>query len=269
LARSDPQGRGDLPPDIAVALGAAGSRLGLFAGQVTWFRSLGSTNDLLLGRAVSGAPEGTVIVAGAQTAGRGRLGRTWHSPEGAGLYVSVLLRPSRAMVALLTLAAGVAIADGLHAVTGLDPALKWPNDLWVGQRKLGGILAEGTVTPGAPAQVVVGFGLNLMRAALPPDVAGRATSLEEETGRPAERGEVLAACLGALARRYGQLATDPAGVLDAWRVRARPLMGRRVEWDSLEGLRSGVSAGVDEDGALRVQTASGVERIIAGEVRWM
>lgn len=269
MPRSDAAIPGGCPPALTAALARAGDRLGLFAGRLQWHGSVSSTNDLALALAAAGEPEGAVVVAEAQESGRGRLGRTWHSPPGSGLYVSVLLRPSQTVAALLTLAAGVALADGLAAATGLRPALKWPNDIWVGLRKLGGILAEGSLPAVGPSYVVLGFGLNLTRAALPPEVAARATSLEEELGRSVDRDDVLVECLAALAIRYAELGRHPAGVLEAWREAAQPLLGRRVEWDAGDDVRNGVATGVDAQGALQIETGNGVLTVRAGEVRWI
>lgn len=238
--------------------------------QILWYADVSSTNDIAQRYAQHGAPEGRVVIADAQTAGRGRRGRTWASPPGAGLYVSIVLRPAGAVASLLTLAAGVAIADGLKASTGLQPVLKWPNDVWIGQRKLGGILAEAGSSPRGVDYVVLGFGINVLRASYPPDVAARAISLEEELGRPVDRGLVLAECLVELSARYEQLRLgQSAGVLAAWRAAAQPMLRRHVEWDHSGDVRTGVAVDVDETGALIVDTPAGRERIIAGEVRWI
>jgi BirA family transcriptional regulator, biotin operon repressor / biotin---[acetyl-CoA-carboxylase] ligase len=258
----------NLPADIAEALAIYGDRLGLFSQDVTWHPRIASTNDAALALADHGAAEGTVIAADMQTAGRGRHGRAWSSPAGAGLYVSVILRPVEGTAPLLTIAAGVAIADGIAEATGLQVALKWPNDVYVSGRKLAGILAEaGTASTGI-GHVVLGFGINLMPAAYPPDVAARATSLEVELGRPVDRGLLLAACLAALALRYRQLSTDAPGVANAWRRYAAAMLGRPVE--CIVGLQAlqGIAEDIDQDGALVVRTAAGVTRIISGEVLW-
>ena len=131
-----------LPPDFVSALDRSRPRLGPLASRVLFFSSVGSTNDVAATLASQGGAEGAVVVADAQTAGRGRRGRTWFSPPGSGLYVSVVLAPARAReggdraTALLTLAAGVALAEAVERVTGLSPAIKWPNDLLVVRRKL-------------------------------------------------------------------------------------------------------------------------------------
>jgi BirA family biotin operon repressor/biotin-[acetyl-CoA-carboxylase] ligase len=258
-----------LPEELARPLAAAAPRLGPLARQVSWYAELSSTNDLATASAERGAHEGYVIVADMQTAGRGRHGRSWCSPPGAGLYVSVVMRPLPHAVSLLTVAAGVAVAEGIRAATGLAPTLKWPNDVYVGPRKLAGILAEAGGIPGGAQHVVVGFGVNLLPAAYPREIAERATSLEAELGRSVDRGAVLAECLAALSARYDDLQRGrSSAVLDAWRAFARPMLGRPVEWNGRKGMQRGVAEDVDESGALIVRTESGPERVISGEVRW-
>ncbi len=259
-----------LPAEFAEPLGRVSARVGPFARRVLWYADVTSTNDVAMGFAERGVQEGCVVVADAQSAGRGRHGRTWVSPPGAGLYVSVVLRPQPRVIPLLTLAAGVALADGIGDATGLAVQLKWPNDVYVGGRKLAGILAEAGVSSAAEPYVVLGFGINVLPAAYPADVAGRATSLEAELGRPADRGLVLASCLAALASRYQMLRDgERSAVIADWRTRARPLLGRAVEWDATEGVRRGVAEDVDDRGALLVRTPDGPARIVSGEVRWV
>ena len=257
------------PDDIAAALAAAAPRLGPFARQLHWHATVPSTNDVAARLADAGAAEGLVVGADAQSAGRGRHGRTWASPPGAGLYVSTVLRPSAPVAPLLTIMAGVAIADGIAAATGLSPQLKWPNDLNVDGRKLAGILAEGG-TSVSGAHVVLGIGINALPAALPPEIAGRATSLEGELSRPVDRGVVLAECLAALALRYAQLRDgDRAGIITAWRARAASLLRRRVEWHRDGAPTRGVAENIDDTGALLVRMPDGLVRVTSGEVTWL
>ena len=209
-----------------------------------------------------GAKHGVVIVADQQTSGRGRRGTTWVSPPLAGLYLSFVARPDNPALSLITLAAGVAVRDGVQAATGLAADLKWPNDLIVGPRKLAGILAEG-ISIGSPDQaVIVGVGVNVQPAAYPPDVAARAVSLEGELGRSIDRGLLLSEILIAL---WDRLAQRPGDILQAWRAASPNATGTRVEW----GGKHGTTAGIDDSGALLVKTNAGIERIIAGELRWM
>jgi len=230
------------------------------------FAAVGSTNDV-----AAALPVGSVVVADQQTAGRGRRGHTWFSPPRAGLYVSVVLAPAAARVdppratMLLTLAAGVAIAEGIEAASGLATALKWPNDVVAGGRKLAGILAErrGDL-------VVLGYGINVMAAAFPPELRDRATSLESEVGREVDRDLVLDETLAALSRRYDDLVDGRFdAILDAWRARAPRAVGAKVSWIAQGVARSGVTCGIDDHGALLVRVDDGVERIISGEIQWL
>jgi BirA family biotin operon repressor/biotin-[acetyl-CoA-carboxylase] ligase len=263
-----------VPDDITEALVRAQARLGAFGQALVWYDDIGSTNDAASAIAQRGGAEGTVVAANAQTAGRGRLGRVWASPPGAGLYVSTILRPSAQALPLLTIGAGVALAAGLEAGTGLRVELKWPNDLVVGRRKLGGILSEAVslAAGGAPTvdRVIVGFGINLLSAAYPPDIETRATSIEGELGRPPDRGLVLAECLAAFAATYDALQRgDAARVTAAWRARAARHLDRHVEWDDGAGRMRGVAHDIDATGALLVRVGNQLVRVISGEVRWL
>jgi BirA family biotin operon repressor/biotin-[acetyl-CoA-carboxylase] ligase len=166
----------------------------------------------------------------------------------------------------LTLAAGVAIAEAVEAATGLAVDLKWPNDLFVGRRKLAGILAE---SPAVNA-VVLGYGINVGPMAYPPALADRATSLESELGRAIDRHQLFAETLAALARRYEDLLDGRFdAILDAWRRRAPAATGARVSWTTDSGERAGTTQGVDDHGALLVRAGESVERIVAGAITWL
>ena len=244
-------------------------RLGGLGRRIHWLDTASSTNDIAARLAELGAEEGTVVVADAQTAGRGRLGRVWFSAPGAGLYASIVLRLVPG--ALLTLASGVALAEGVEASTGLPAELKWPNDLMVGKRKLAGILAEASARGAALQYIVLGFGLNLRPVAYPPELADRATSVEAEIDRPADRALILAEVLVALAARYADLQGGRFDViLSAWRQRASSsLSGAPVEWDAGNGVVRGRAEDIDESGALLVRVGGRIERVTAGEVRWV
>jgi BirA family biotin operon repressor/biotin-[acetyl-CoA-carboxylase] ligase len=166
---------------------------------------------------------------------------------------------------LVTIAAGVAVTEGIASATGLSTHVKWPNDVHVAGRKLAGILAEG-----AASHLILGIGINVQPAAYPPDIASRATSIEAELGRPVDRGLVLAECLAAFASRYRELRENrAAGIVEAWRMRAAPMLGRRVEWESAGQRCTGLAENIDDDGALVVKVAAGTLRIRSGEVRWL
>lgn len=265
-----------IPDDLARALAASSARRGRFGDPLYFFSETGSTNDVAELLAEHGAPEGATVVAFAQTAGRGRFGRTWFSPAGAGLYVSVVCR-NGAAAPLLTLAGGVAVAGGIRAATGLPVQIKWPNDIVVAdrtgparRRKLAGLLAEASSGGDGLQYVILGFGINLRPAAYPPDLADRATSIETELGRSVDGALVLAETLASFAGSFERLAAgDARHVLTHWRELAPSSRGVPVEWDTPGGVLSGVSEGIADDGALLVRVGDRVERIISGEVRWM
>ena len=262
-----------LPHEFAEPLNRRMPELSPLAARVTWHAETGSTNADVAALAESGAPEGVIVIADLQTAGRGRLGRSWSSPPGVGIYASVLLRPDAHVACLLSIAAGVAIAEAIEDVTGLRPALKWPNDVYLDgggahpSRKVAGILAEAGGS-GAEGWVVVGFGINVLPAPHSPELS-RATSIEADLGRAVDRGELFAACVARLAARYTDLKSGRRNsVLDAWRARAASSVGRRVEWNEGGLMRSGVVSGIDDDGGLLVATDGGAAKIVSGEVRW-
>lgn len=280
----DPERTDTFPADVRDALAASRAERGAFGEPLYFYASLGSTNDVAARLAEAGASEGTTVVAEEQTAGRGRSGRAWFSAPGAGLYVSVIVRPEKGpgpfsepakkgpgpySPGVLTLAAGVALATAVREATGLQADIKWPNDLLCGRRKLAGILAEASAKGAALDAIVVGFGINIREVAYPPELADRATSIEAELGRPVDRGLVLARALARLSEvRESLRRGDSAAVLDQWRHHSPASVGRVVWWKGPEGERRGTTAGLDADGALLVDTGGVRERIIAGEVFW-
>ncbi len=265
-----------IPPDFAAALAGSSARLGRFGSPAYYFTETSSTNDIASFLAERGAAEGTMVFASAQTAGRGRLGREWFSPPGAGLYVSVVIRETGA-APYLTLAGGVAVAEGVRAATGLPVEIKWPNDVVVPagsafprRRKLAGILAEASSGPDSIDHVVLGFGVNLRPAAYPVDIADLATSIETELGRRPDAPRVLVEILARLEELVDLLASGSrAPLLTRWRELAPSSIGAPVQWHGPDGWSSGVSAGIADDGALLVRAGGSVQRLIAGEVKWL
>jgi BirA family transcriptional regulator, biotin operon repressor / biotin---[acetyl-CoA-carboxylase] ligase len=243
--------------------------------QIRTYGCVTSTMDVALAAVDEGAAEGLVIVADEQTAGRGRRGRVWSSPAGAGLYMSFVLRPGvhtlpAGALSLLPLAAAVAVRGAIMRTTGVTAHLKWPNDLLVGQRKLAGILAEG-LDVGSPAQtVIVGIGINVTSASHPDDVAVRATSIEAESGRPVDRSLLQQHVVHAVDGAYESLRLGRADeMLRAWREAAPSAEGATVEWWTASGTQRGTTAGIDTAGALLVRTDHAVERVVGGELLWL
>lgn len=232
--------------------------------RVEVYAELGSTNTRLRERAAEGAAEGTVIVARAQTAGRGRLGRTWNSPPDAGLYASILERPgieaSRSHV--LTLAAAIAVAEAISGlgVTGVE--IKWPNDVLANGRKISGILTESSLLDGRIDSAVVGIGVNVRRTAVPEDLIDRATSLENE-GVVVEPSQVLTRVLERLAvwRPRAESAGDEA-IVSRWLDFAPMAMGATVHVADGAGAYDAVTEGITDDGRLRVRKSDGLLEIL-------
>jgi BirA family transcriptional regulator, biotin operon repressor / biotin---[acetyl-CoA-carboxylase] ligase len=231
--------------------------------------SLDSTNLEALRQAKAGAAEGLCITARAQTQGRGRLDRSWQSPADAGLYMSLLLRPTFETSAwpLITLMTAVAARDALVKTCGISVDIKWPNDLCVNDKKLCGILAE-TVETTSGGAVVIGVGINLTSEILPL-VPAEATSIESETGVRPKAEQVLDELLKSFAEKYELLNNDPGRehILREWCAHSSYAMGRQVRVSLGEESFEGTTRGLESDGALRVETSDGKTRIVrAGDV---
>ena len=241
-----------------------------FRPTILRFDSLPSTNTEAARQARAGAAEGLCVVAREQTAGRGRQQRAWASPADAGLYFSVVLRPRLEAAAwpLVALAAAVAVRDALRESCRLDADIKWPNDLLAGGRKLCGILAEA-VEAGRGRACVVGIGVNLSDGAFPPELRERATSVEAVTGATPDREALLSALVRALAARYARLQGPGGGeeTLRAWAAASTYAAGKRVRVALGAEEFHGTTRGLEPDGALRVETATGEIKIVrAGDV---
>ena len=235
------------------------------------FERTASTNDLIdrLGR--EGSQEGIAIFAEAQTRGRGRLGRSWESPPRLGLWFSVLLRPGWAppRVTRLVVMAAVAVRQGVQAVTGLAPEIKWPNDLQVRGLKIGGILSEMSAELDRLRYVVLGIGLNVNQSYedLPAELRGSATSLRLASGGAWDRAELAVAILRALDDGYARLCRgDFFGLAEEWEA-ACTTIGREVTIRAGDRCLRGRAESLDEDGALLVRSEYGhLEPVTGGDV---
>ena len=215
-----------------------------------------STNERAKELARGGAPHGTLVTAGEQSAGRGRHGHEWSAPAGTAVLMSVVLRDLDEAQELLPLAAAVAVCEAAEALAPLRCRVRWPNDVWVDGLKLAGILIEGRPQEG---WAVLGIGVNVTTRAFPPELTDIATSIElAAPGRGAALGRTLDELLRALDRR---LADTQAVILAAWRERDA-LHGSAVRWADGEG----TAAGIDDSGSLLVETESGMRALQAGEV---
>jgi BirA family biotin operon repressor/biotin-[acetyl-CoA-carboxylase] ligase len=247
----------DEPSRLSMPTIAERTEQSMFGRSFRYHDEIESTNVEAKRLAAAGAPEGTVVVAESQSAGRGRLGRRWTSPAGKGLLFSALLRPPLGMADahLLTLVAAVAACDAIESLVPVTVRLKWPNDLFVDDRKVGGILLEAAGEQDAIDWVVVGIGLNVNTeyAELPVALRRTAVSLKIASGHPVDRSELLARLLLALEEAYLDAARNGfENALAQFRERDY-LLKRCVSVQTRRGPVVGEAAGVDEKGALLVQ----------------
>jgi len=237
--------------------------------RVLRYESLPSTNTEVARLASEGAEAGLAVVADEQTAGRGRLQRAWLSPKGTGLYFSILLRPEVAPERwpLITFVAALATGDALLEASAVHTDIKWPNDLLANERKICGILAEAIETPTGRA-VVLGIGINLTNQAFPGDLATVATSVANESGRAPEREAILTSLLNALSRWYSLLheMDGPEKIVAAWSSRSSYASDKLVQVKNGAETLQGRTRGIENDGALRLETARGIQLIRAGDV---
>lgn len=229
-----------------------------------------STNTVADEAARQGAREGTVIAAQGQRAGKGRWGRSWESPIGKNLYISTVFRPHIVpdQVAVLTLVAGLAVAEMVIEDYGVAVQLKWPNDIWLNGKKLGGILAELHTEKGHVSHVVVGLGLNVNATAtdFSPEIAGTATSMHIATGKIFSVKEMAENWCHHLEHCYREFMIDGFGGMQKEYEAVMALKGETVRIDGVGPEVSGVVSGVDTQGRLLLQSADQTITIDAGEV---
>lgn len=230
-----------------------------------------STNDVAKQYALQGALEGTVVLAEQQTQGRGRQGRSFASPPGVGVYLSLLLRPQLALSRLpqLTLITAVAVAEAITTVSALPVTLKWPNDVEIYGRKTAGILTEAFVSAEAVPVVIVGIGINVNTtlAQFPVDLHPRVTSLALAAGHPVSRHRLIASLLEHLERLYYAFPTTGMEPIRQRWLHYGAIVGRHVRFSQANTTATGIVQGLDDDGALLVQSPTGVvHRLFSGEV---
>lgn len=240
--------------------------------SLIYFDSIDSTNTQAKLLAAQGAPHGTVLIADHQTGGRGRRGRSFHSPAGTGIYMSVILRPQCAPAGLmhLTCAAAVAMCGAVEESAGFRPGIKWTNDLVFGKRKLGGILTElGFDTAGMVSYAIIGTGVNCCQSLsdFPEDIKDMAGSLATVSGKSIDRAAVAAAMMDAFYRMDRELLTRKADILNRYRADCVTL-GKEISAVKADGsIRHGVALDIDEEGGLIVRFADGhTETVNSGEV---
>jgi BirA family biotin operon repressor/biotin-[acetyl-CoA-carboxylase] ligase len=245
----------------------------MFGEPLRHFQACPSTNDEAMRWARIGAPHGAVVRADAQSSGRGRNGRTWNSPSGKGLYFTLIVRPTLEMSAVpqLTMLAALGAAQALDRFAR-GAAVKWPNDILLNSRKVGGILSEASPRSDVSSHVdwaVIGIGLNINHEAddLPPRPIYPATSLLIDSGRRQNADDVLEVVLEEIRGLYERFATGEwEAIRRQWQTRDA-LLGRDVEVTTLDGAWRGFASSVETDGALCVRDERGPRRVVAGDVR--
>lgn len=254
---------GKLSPDLI----ASGLGTSWLARKIVYYDRVGSTNEEARKLALAGTPEGTLVVADEQTAGRGRLERQWLAPAGQALLFSLVFYPDVAPrnAFQLTMLSSLACVHAVRNVTGLQPAIKWPNDLLLGGKKLAGILSE-MGQAGERLYAVVGIGLNVnVDFSAWPELAQRATSLHQALGRPVPRLPLLQEILREIEVRYDRLRAGQSPY-DEW-VASLATLGRQVRVTTPEGVYEGRASGVDAEGALQLALPDGTtRRILVGDV---
>jgi len=242
-----------------------------FGKDIYVFSEVDSTNVVAFRLVMQGAQEGTVVLAESQTRGKGRLGRRWESPAGSNIYLSIILRPKipPTKLPLITLMAAVACAEAIEEVAGLLPTIKWPNDLLIKGKKLGGILTEADMEMDVINFVVVGIGINcnMTRTSFPPSIQDTATSLQEALGREISRLPLIRAILRNLEQWYTVLVQGRGREIRRRWKELSHIGGKGIAVTFMGTVVEGTALDIDDDGALLVQVGGGgVKRIVAGDV---
>jgi BirA family biotin operon repressor/biotin-[acetyl-CoA-carboxylase] ligase len=260
----------EIPDLLMPQLIRRGSHATLLGRKIRHFYQLESTSDTAMALALQGEPEGTVVIAEEQTRGRGRMGRNWFSEKGSGIYLSILLRPALRprSAPLLSLMTAVAMCQAIENVSGLKPDIKWPNDVLLGGKKCGGILAEMNADLDHIKYAVVGVGFNINQTAFPEELQQKATSLNLEGGRRFSRVEWVAHFLSCFENCYQKLsANQTAAIIGEWSRRSSFAAGKQVTVEVGNRKLQGTTTGLAEDGTLRVRLEDGsLQEIASGEI---
>ena len=242
----------------------------MFGKRIHHFFRTDSTNRVAMELGYTNEPEGAVVIAEEQTAGRGRAGRNWHSERATGIYATLLLRPkiSPVQAPLLTMMAGLSAHAAIQAQTGLQPDLKWPNDLMLNGKKLGGILTEMHAEPTVVRFVIVGIGINVNQEKFPAELSAIATSLRAETGRGQSRLELLARLLREFETDYNRFLRDGSGsVTERFTQVSSYASGKKVRVTNGKETYIGVTAGLRPEGLLQIRREDGaLVTVLAGDV---
>jgi BirA family biotin operon repressor/biotin-[acetyl-CoA-carboxylase] ligase len=242
----------------------------IFGKKIHHFFRIDSTNRVAMVLGYAGEPEGSLVLAEEQTAGRGRAGRTWHSERASGIYATLLVRPklSPVQAPLLTMLAGLSAYSAIKAQTDLQPDLKWPNDLMLRGKKLGGILTEMHADTSLVKFVIVGIGINVNQERFPAELGSAATSLRIESGKTQSRLELLARLLREFETDYARFLRDGAiSITERFSQVSSYAMGKKVRVTNGDDTYTGITAGLRPEGLLQVQRDDGsIDTVFAGDV---
>ncbi|MCU0499037.1 MAG: biotin--[acetyl-CoA-carboxylase] ligase [Anaerolineae bacterium] len=225
-----------------------------------FYPQVDSTNDLAQAWLIEGAPQGAAVIADEQMAGRGRKGRVWHTPPGVAIAVSVILSPSPEAIGQVTMIGAVAIAEALEALGAPKIGIKWANDVLLNGKKVSGVLSEAVWQGDQLRGVILGMGINVRVQFDGTDLADSAISVETALKRPIDRAELLGHVLNRV-----DAWTQQGGVFEAWRDRLVTI-GQWVRVTQDDRVIEGQAQGVEESGALRIETADGLQRVFAGDL---
>jgi BirA family transcriptional regulator, biotin operon repressor / biotin---[acetyl-CoA-carboxylase] ligase len=242
----------------------------IFGRKIYYYSETGSTNDEAFSLGKACAPEGTGVIADSQSGGKGRFGRSWHSPRGANIYTSVILRPQMesSEISRIPIMAGVAVAEVLDAFCPGKISLKWPNDVLLNDKKVCGILSTAKITAGKIDFIVLGIGINVNMSGnqFSEEIRDSATSLFVETGRELSREELIISLYENLEKWYKQLTQKEFGCIKEKWLNLTPMIGQDVQVVFQDEIIAGKAAGIDDDGSLILMAGGNKEiKVSAGD----